>query len=48
MLSDIFTVIEAALMKAGYVVLDGDRDSVIIHHPNSDDDYIIKVSEIEE
>lgn len=48
MSSDIFTVIEAALIAAGYEVKDGDRDSVIIGHPNSDADYIIRVSEIEE
>ena len=45
--SDIFDVIEAALKKAGYTILDGDWDSVIIRHPNSDSDYEIKVSAIE-
>lgn len=43
--SDIFDAIEPALEKAGYVILDGDEDSVIIHHPNSDSDYIIHVEE---
>ena len=44
--SDIFTVIESALALAGYKVLDGDGDSIIIRHPNSDSDYKIKVEEI--
>lgn len=43
--SDIFDVIEAALKQAGYVILDGDENSVIIHHPNSNSDYIIHVAE---
>ena len=47
MSSDIFEVIEAALSRAGYVILDGeDKDSIIIRHKNSDSDYEIKVSEI--
>lgn len=44
--SDIFDVIDNALTRAGYVVLDGDQDCVIIRHKNSDIDYEIKVSEI--
>jgi len=44
--SDIFAVIEAALAKAGYKILDGDHDSVIIRHANSDSDYEISVKEI--
>lgn len=44
--SDIFAVIEAALAKAGYKILDGDHDSVIIRHANSDSDYKITVEEI--
>lgn len=43
--SDIFEVIETALAKAGYKVLDGDRDSIIIRHNNSDTDYKIHVRE---
>ena len=43
--SDIFEVIESALTKAGYKVLDGDRDSIIIRHNNSDTDYKIHVRE---
>ena len=44
--SDIFDVIETALAKAGYKVLDGDRNSIIIRHSNSDSDYSIRVEEI--
>lgn len=44
--SDIFAVIEAALARAGYKILDGDHNSVIIRHPNSDSDYVIRVEEI--
>ena len=43
--SDIFDVIETALGKAGYKVIDGDDDSIIIRHSNSDTDYEIKVIE---
>ena len=46
MQSDIFEVIECALAKAGYKVLDGDGDSIIISHANSDTDYVVRVSEI--
>lgn len=45
--SDIFEVIEYALAKAGYKILDGDGDSIIIRHSNSDSDYRIKVSPCE-
>ena len=43
--SDIFEVIESALTKAGYKVLDGDGNSIIIRHSNSDTDYQIHVKE---
>ena len=43
--SDIFEVIENALARAGYKIMDGDNNSVIIRHPNSDSDYRIKVTE---
>ena len=43
---DIFEVIETALAKAGYKILDGDGDSIIISHPNSEKDYVIKLFEI--
>lgn len=46
--SDIFEVIETALKKAGYKIKDGERDSVIISHPNSSSDYVIYVRENEE
>lgn len=44
--SDIFDLIEYVLTKAGYKVLDGDEDSIVVHHPNSDNDYEIRVTEI--
>ena len=44
--SDIFEVIECALAKAGYKILDGDYDSIIIRHTNSDRDYEVKIVEI--
>ena len=45
--SDVFEVIETALSRAGYVILDGeDKDSIIVRHKNSDSDYEIKVSEL--
>lgn len=44
--SDIFEVIELALAKAGYTVMDGDEMDLIIRHKNSDTDYQITVKEI--
>ena len=44
--SDIFEVIKFALARAGYKLLDGDKNSVIIRRANSDTDYIIRVEEI--
>jgi hypothetical protein len=44
--TDIFSVIEAALARVGYKVMDGDADSVIIRHPASDQDYEIRVTEL--
>lgn len=46
--SDIFEVIETALKKAGYRVLDGDRYSIVIRHENSDTDYKISVNETQQ
>ena len=43
--SDIFEVIEFALAKAGYKILDGDSGSIIIRHAASDTDYRIAVIE---
>lgn len=44
--SDIFEVIEAALARAGYTVMDGEGTEIIIRHKNSDTDYQITVKEI--
>ncbi|MBQ7346010.1 MAG: hypothetical protein IJW45_08125 [Oscillospiraceae bacterium] len=44
--NDILEVIECALAKAGYKVLDGNKNSIIIRDANSDTDYNIRVSEI--
>ena len=44
--SDIFDVIENALAKAGYKIIDGDGNAIVVRHVNSDTDYQISVSEI--
>jgi len=44
--TEIFDVIESALALAGYKILDGDRDSVIVRRGSTDTDYQIKVTEI--
>lgn len=41
--SDIFDIIEAALNNGGYQVLDGNRNSIIVRHENSDTEYVITV-----
>lgn len=41
--SNILEVIETALHADGYTVLDGDRNSIIIRHENSDTEYVITV-----
>lgn len=43
---DIFEVIGCALALAGYKIMDGDSDSIIIRHANSDMDYEIIVKEL--
>ncbi len=43
--SDIFDIIENALAKAGYKVLNGDKNSIVIRHVNSDTDYVVTVEE---
>ena len=43
---DIFEVVETALSRAGYKILDGDWNSVIIRHSACDKDYEIKVTEL--
>lgn len=45
-MSDVFEVIEAALTKAGYKIMDGDETSIIIRHSNSDTDYEIRLTEL--
>jgi len=42
----IFEVIEDALALAGFKILDGDNDSIIIRHAPSDTDYEIKIEEL--
>jgi hypothetical protein len=46
-MSDIFDVIETALAKADYKILDGDDTSIIIRHSNSDTDYEIRLVEFD-
>lgn len=46
MVSDIFEVIETALSKAGYIIYDGNKDSIIVRLKNSDIDYELKVIKI--
>jgi hypothetical protein len=41
----IFEVIESALALAGFKILDGDKECVIIRHCESDTDYKITVEE---
>jgi hypothetical protein len=41
--TDIFEVIEFALAKAGYEIMDSDVKSIIVRHANSDSDYRITV-----
>lgn len=43
---EIFDIIESSLALAGYDVIDGDRDNVIIRHGESDTDYEIKIEEL--
>lgn len=46
MVERIFSFIDSAVALAGFKVLDGDRNSVIIRHCESDTDFEIKVEEI--
>lgn len=41
----IIECIEMALSRAGYQVMDGDADSVIIRDKNLDQDFEVKVTE---
>lgn len=43
--SDIFDVIESALARAGYEILEGYESYLSVRHPNSDSDYRITVEE---
>lgn len=42
----IFDAIEIALARAGFRILDGDRDTVIIREKEEDRDFQIKLEEI--
>lgn len=42
----ILDVIESGIALSGYKIMDGDRDSIIIRHCESDTDFEIKVDEI--
>lgn len=44
--SDIFDIIETALHNGGYQVLNGDSNSIIIRHENSDTEYVITVEDM--
>lgn len=44
--SRIFETIEIALARAGFRILDGDRNTVIIREPKEDRDFQIKLEEI--
>lgn len=44
--TDIFDTIESSLTLAGYEVMDGGRDWLIIRHSKSDTDFEIKVNEL--
>lgn len=39
----IFDIIENALAKAGYVILDGDHDTVIVRDKKADQDFSIRI-----
>ena len=43
-IAHIMEVLDRAMPLAGYKVMDGDGDSVIIRHSESDTDFEIKVS----
>lgn len=46
-MNDIFSIIEAALSKNGYKVLEGDRDSSIVRRTEDSVDFEIKVIKCE-
>lgn len=43
---DIFDIIESALAKAGYKIVDGDANSVIVRDFADGKDYEIKINEV--
>ncbi len=43
----IFEVMENALALAGYRLMDGDHETVIIRDPKADEDFQIRVEQIE-
>lgn len=43
---EILEIIDVAVAKVGYKVLDGDAESIIIRNPKTDRDFEIKVEEI--
>ena len=45
-MSDVFEVIECALAKAGYKIMDGDENSIIIRNADVDTDYEIRIEEL--
>lgn len=47
-MENIFEVIETALVKSGYQVMDGDSDSVVVRRTEDGADFEIKVSRLEE
>lgn len=44
----IFETMEIALARAGFRILDGDKDTIIIREPGEDRDFQIRVEEIAE
>lgn len=43
--SAILAIIEQAVTLAGYKIVGGDSDCLIIHHPSSGEDYRISVTD---
>lgn len=47
-MNEIFGVIEEALEKAGYKILEGDRDHVYVLNPKTKIDYEIKIEALDD
>lgn len=45
-MDEILKVIEFALVRSGYLLIDGKQDSIVIRDKEKDMDYTIKVKEI--